>query len=289
MSLVRSRRGSVSPSGRALRLLSVAALTLTGFTAVTLAQPPATTSGAAGSSAKPAKPDAASPAQDASLPSARSILDRHVAAIGGREAVLSHTSTAAKGSLSMPKAGMVGALEVYGAAPNKSVVKISLAGVGVVTEGFNGVHGWSLSPMTGPMLLEGKQLDEKRFDSDFHSELRDASRYTSMTTLERTEFEGRPCYKVQLVRKTGGQDIEFYDVVTGLKAGSITSRETHMGTVSGTTVEADYRKFGNLLQPTTIKSQISGVEQIITITSVEYDSVPASVFELPVEIRALVK
>ena len=26
--------------------------------------------------------------------------------------------------------------------------------------------------MTGPMLLEGKQLDEKRFDSDFHSELR---------------------------------------------------------------------------------------------------------------------
>ena len=31
---------------------------------------------------------------------------------------------------------------------------------------------------------------------------------------------------MQLVRKSGGEDIEFYDVATGLKAGSITTRET---------------------------------------------------------------
>jgi hypothetical protein len=285
MPLDRFRRGCVLPSGRASRLGFAAALTLAGFTAAASAQLPSTTPAPQGSRTVPE----AAAKLAAPLPSARSILDRHLAAIGGREAVLSHSSTAAKGTLSMPKAGMTGSLEIYGAKPNKSVVKITLAGLGVVTEGFNGVHGWSLSPMTGPMLLEGKQLEEKRFDSDFHSELRESGRYTSMTTLERTEFEGRQCYKVQLVRTTGGQDIEFYDVASGLKAGSITSRETHMGTVSGTTIEADYRKFGNLLQPTTIRSQISGVEQIITITSVEYDSVPPAVFDLPVEIRALVK
>jgi hypothetical protein len=236
------------------------------------------------------QPDTAAKAPAATaLPSARSILDRHLAAIGGRAAVLSHSSTSAKGTLAMPKAGMTGNLEIYGAKPNKSVVKITLAGIGVVTEGFDGVHAWSVSPMTGPMLLDGKQLEEKKFDSDFHSELRDDSRYSSIKTLEQTDFEGRACYKVQLVRKTGGTDIEFYDVATGLKAGSMTSRETHMGTVSGTTVESDYRKFGNLLQPTTIRSQISGVEQVITITSVEYDTVPPSAFDLPVEIKALVK
>lgn len=143
--------------------------------------------------------------------------------------------------------------------------------------------------MTGPMLLEGKQLEEKRFDSEFHGELRAEDRYSSMTTLEQTLFEGRQCYKLKLVRKTGGEDIEFYDVATGLKAGSITTRESQMGTVTGTQVSGEYRKFGNLLQPTVVKSKIGGLEQVITITSVEYDNVPPSVFEIPAGIKALIK
>ena len=229
------------------------------------------------------------PKVPAKLPSARSILDRHVAAIGGREAILSHKSTHARGTLSMPSTGLSGNLEIFGAQPNKTLLKISIAGVGEVQEGFDGSNGWSLSPMTGPMLLEGKQLEEKRFDSEFHSELRSDSRYSSLTTLEQVDFEGRPCYKVRLVRKTGGEDTEFYDVATGLKAGAQTTRETQMGTVTATTVESEYRKFGNLLQPTKVRSQIGGVEQVITITSIEYDTVPGSTFDLPPDIKALLK
>ena len=225
----------------------------------------------------------------AQLPAARAILDKHLAAIGGRQAVLSHKSTHATGTLSMPAAGVTGAVDVYGAQPNRTLLKVTLGGVGEVVEGFDGTHGWSISPMTGPMLLEGKQLEEKRFDSEFHSELRGDDRYVSLTTLEQVDFEGRSCYKVRLVRKTGGEDIEFYDVATGLKAGSITTRETQMGMVTGTTVETDYKKFGNLLQPTTVRSQVGGLQQVITITAVDYDNVPASIFELPPGIKALLK
>ena len=189
----------------------------------------------------------------------------------------------------MPSAGLTGTLEIFAARPNKSLVKVSLPGVGEVSEGFDGTHGWSLSPMTGPILLEGRQLEEKRFDAEFHSELRDSTRYSSMTTLERTAFEGRQCYKVRLVRTTGGEDVEFYDVETGLKAGSITTRETQMGSVTATTVETDYRRFADLLQPTTIRNQVAGVQQVITIAAVEYDNVPGSTFELPAPIKALVR
>ena len=143
--------------------------------------------------------------------------------------------------------------------------------------------------MTGPMLLEGKQLEEKRFDSEYYSELRADSRYASITTLDQVDFEGRPCYKLRLVRKNGGEDIEFYDVATGLKAGSITTRETQMGTVTGRTVESEYRKFGNLLQPTKVVSHIGGLDQVVTISSIEYDGVKPSVFELPTGIKALLK
>lgn len=239
--------------------------------------------------AQPSSPKQLEP-RPAQLPSARVILDKHLAAIGGRQAVLSHKSTHATGTLSMPAAGVTGAVDIYAAAqPNRTLLKVTLGGVGEVLEGFDGTHGWSISPMTGPMLLEGKQLEEKRFDSEFHSELRTNERYVSLTTLEQVDFEGRSCYKIRLVRKTGGEDIEFYDVATGLKAGSITTRETQMGTVTGTTVETDYKKFGNLLQPTTVRSQVGGLQQVITITSVNYDNVPASIFELPPGIKALLK
>jgi hypothetical protein len=247
--------------------------------------PPARPPKAGAQAPVPKSPDE----RPAPLPSARSILDKHLAAIGGRQAVLSHKSTHATGTLSMPAAGVTGAVDIYGAHPNRTLLKVSLAGVGEVLEGFDGTHGWSISPMTGPMLLEGKQLEEKRFDSEFHGELRGDDRYVSLTTLERVDFEGRSCYKVRLVRKTGGEDIEFYDVATGLKAGSITSRETQMGTVTGTTVETDYKKFGNLLQPTTVRSQVGGLQQVITISSVDYDNVPVSTFDLPSGIKALLK
>jgi hypothetical protein len=272
-----ARRAAAHVRVAAAAAVVLASATLLGAQLPAPARPP-------GSRTNPA-----AAATDATLPSARSILDRHLEAIGGREAVLSHSSTAARGTLSMPAAGMTGTLEIYAAKPNKSFLKISLGGVGFVTEGFDGTHGWAESPMTGPMLLEGKQLEEKRFDSEFHSELKPENRYSSMVTLEKTQFEGRACYKVRLVRVTGGEDIEFYDVATGLKAGSITTRETQMGTVTGTTMEGDYRRFGKLLQPTVVKSQISGIEQVMTITAVEYDSVPASVFAMPAGIKALLK
>jgi hypothetical protein len=178
---------------------------------------------------------------------------------------------------------------VFAAKPNKTLLKVSLGGVGDVQEGFDGTIGWSISAITGPSVLEGKQLEQKKFDSDFYAELHADDRYQSITTVEKTTFEGRPCYKLRLVPRGGGEDFEFYDVETRLKAGSIATRETVMGTVTGTTVESDYRRFGNLLHPTTIKQTAMGVQQVMTITAVEYDNVDPSIFELPQAIKALLK
>ena len=74
-----------------------------------------------------------------------------------------------------------------------------------------------------------------------------------MKTVEKTTFEGRPAYKVSLVKKDGGEDLEFYDVETGLLSGATRTRETQMGPVSVTQIQTDYKKFGDLLVPTTMK------------------------------------
>ena len=209
------------------------------------------------------------------LPAASEIIDRHIKAIGGRDAVLSHGSSRASGTFGVPAAGLSGSVEVFAAKPNRMLMKITVPGLGEMLEGFDGTHAWSVSPMTGPTIHQGKQLEERRFDSEYYGELKAADRYESMTTTEKTTLEGRPVYKVRLVRKGGGEDTEFCDVETGLKAGSVNTRETPMGTITATTIETDYKKFGNLLVPTTIKQSGMGVEQVMTINAVEFDTVDA--------------
>lgn len=276
------RRGRVVAS--CLVLVGLAAVP--GPAAALSAQAPKT---AAPPRTAPAAPAAKAPAPAVGLPSARSIINRHIEAVGGRKAILAHTSSHAAGTMSIAATGISGPLEIYSAKPDKSLVKISLGGIGDVIEAFDGTNGWSLQPMTGPRLAEGKELQERKFDSDFYSDLHQEGRYASMTTVEKTTFEGRPCYKVSLVRKTGGEDFDFYDVETGLKAGGLLTRETPMGPLTVTQVQSDYKKFGGLLLPTSLKQTAMGAEQVMKITSIEFDNVPPAVFDPPAQIKALIK
>ncbi len=226
---------------------------------------------------------------EAALPAPQTLIDRHIAAIGGVEAITSHNSVHVKGTVSMPANGMSGTVEVFTARPNKRLSRMTLAGIGDVSEGFDGTVAWSISPMTGPMLATGEELAQKAFDADFDSALGIASRYESMKTVEQTTFEGRPVYKLQLTRKGGDVDIEYYDVETGLKAGATNNVKSPMGTVEVTSSVTDYKKFGNLLQPTTVKQTMTGAVIVMTLTSVDYDNVDPALFELPAQIKALVK
>lgn len=230
------------------------------------------------------------PAASGELPAAAEILAQHVKAIGGREALLSHSSRHVTGTITMPSAGLSGSFQMFEAKPNKAVMRITIAGVGEMHEGFDGKIGWSINPMSGPSLLEGKQLEEKTFDADFFGDLDPGKRYSSMTTTARVDFDGRPCYKVALVRRDGGgEDIQFYDAATGLRAGATVTRESQMGTVNATVTEADYKKFGRILFPTRIVNSVMGLQQVMTIESVTFDKVEPSVFEPPAPIKALLK
>jgi hypothetical protein len=265
--------GSFRRLGRALTAVCVVTFTSSAY-AQTAAQAPKTEQ----------KADAAG------LPSARAVIDKHLDAIGGRKALAGHKSVRLQGSMNMPANGVSGTLNLMTARPNKTVMRLTIPGVGDVEEGFDGTRGWSVSPMTGPMLTTGKELEERKFDADFDSDLRDESRYEYIKTVEKTTFEGRPVYKVALKRKGGtNEDIEYYDVETGLKAGAEATRNTPMGSINVVSIVTDYKKFGDLMHPTTIRQKMMGIEQVMTLTSIEYDVVDPSVFEMPAAVKALIK
>jgi zinc protease len=228
-------------------------------------------------------------AQSQELPAARAVIERHVRAVGGREAALAYSSQYAKGSVTMASAAVTGTVEVFAAKPNRMLTRINLAGIGELQEGFDGTVAWSMSPLTGPALVEGKQLEERKFDADYYGEVHTADRYESIATLERTIFDGRPCYKVKLVRRGGNEDIHYYDIETGLKAGMVATRETPMGPLNSTSTFSEYRRFGKLLQATKMTQNVMGIQQVITLTAFEYDTVDPGVFEPPAPIKALLK
>lgn len=229
------------------------------------------------------------PADTAALPTAQAIIDKHIEAIGGRKALQAHSSVAVKGTMEIPAAGIKGPVEMYAARPNKMYMKATLAGLGDITEGFDGTTAWSITPMTGPMISTGEELEQKAFNANFDRTLGMAEQYASMKVVEKTTFEGRPVYKLALTRKGGTVDTEFYDVETGLKAGSIVDVKSTMGTVTATSVLSDYKKFGDILQPATMKQTASGAQINMTFTEMVYDKVDPTVFELPAAIKALIK
>ena len=60
-----------------------------------------------------------------------------------------------------------------------------------------------------------------------------------------------------------------------------------MGAIEATNVVVEYADFGGILVPVKAVQRAMGIESVVTITSVEYDVVDATVFELPPDVQAL--
>ena len=239
---------------------------------------------------QPSAPETPAPADQpaassSALPPARQIIDRYLQAIGGREAMQRIQSIKSVATLSF--SGLNGEMTAYMARPNRLLVHTSLPGVGEIRTGYNGEVAWSMDPVQGPRLLTGRELEEMRERARFDQMMKDPSTYTSVQTVQRTTFEGRPAFEIKIVRPSGREETEFYDTETGLQLGQITTQSSAMGQIQVTTVMSDYQRFGPLLMATKAIQRLGPQEISVTTKSVEYDVVPDSVFALPAEIRAL--
>ena len=220
---------------------------------------------------------------------AHAVYERMVEAVGGRAMLEQYTSAHAFGEFSLPAQGIQGDVQVFTAAPNYFLLEVEIPGIGMVRSGYNGEVAWTLNPATGPMILEGNQLNQMRQQADFLGPLNVEAYVDSASVVEETEFAGKMCQKVRVVTNWGEEYFEFYDVTTGLPAGSIRTQESPMGAMEATTVVSDYKDLGGVLGATRIVQSVMGMDQIITISAVEYQTVDLTVFEIPAEIKAMMK
>lgn len=227
-------------------------------------------------------------AQAAPLPEAKALVAKHVAAIGGREAVLRHPFFRAKGTFGMPAAGMTGQMEVAGAQPNLVFMKITIPGMGDMLQGFDGTNAWSLDPMQGPRLIEGEELAQMADEAEFASVLRESASIASMETTELVTLGGQQCYKVKVVRKSGRETFDCYAVDSGLLIGGFAKQKTPMGEIEAVTEFSEYKDFNGIKQPTKVTLTMMGQQQVMEFTSYEYGPMDAAVFTVPAPVATLI-
>jgi hypothetical protein len=247
-----------------------------------------TSGGAAPQVAPPPAPQTAlPPAPQTGLPAPAAIVARHVLAIGGEQAYRAVRSIHARGRLEIPAQGLGGDLDLQLARPDKLLYRVSVPGIGIIENGYNGKTGWSLSPIIGPELLSGRQLSEAADDAWFDGTLHGPEHVRQMTTVDREDYDGRPAYKLKVVFASGNEETEFFDVETGFQIGSQADRTTPQGVIPTVNIFRNYRRFGAVMQATIFIQRALGFEQVVTISSCEFDTVPDTAFDPPAQVKAL--
>lgn len=222
------------------------------------------------------------PGPDAATPTAEAIVARYIEAIGGEEAIRSHTSRTDKGTMSL--GGVTGEMTIYSAAPNKRVGLFVTKEIGVINQGYNGEQGWEISPQ-GKKLLEGEALADRARTSDFYQAL-DILTANTVKVVGPETFNGRPAYRLSVRHKEtpAAEQFMIFDAESGLLIGRVTERDTAAGPIKLETTLSDYKEFGGVKVPTKVTTMVMGQEQVMTISSVEFDNVPPDAFDVPAEL-----
>lgn len=197
---------------------------------------------------------------DAGLPGVNEVLDKYLAAKGGRAALEKLTSRVTRGKAEISSMNLNGTVELYEKAPNKSVMNINVAGLGMMQRGFDGAKGWWQDSMRGYIRFNGYGLTDMRREATFNRELNLAELYNRLSVTGTEKVNGRAAYVLQEMYGTSGAEKLYFDVETGL----LLRR--------GDTFYEDYREVDGIKLPFLIREESSnGFNFIFRVTEIKHN------------------
>lgn len=222
-------------------------------------------------------------------PTADAIFARHIQAIGGKDAVLKAAALRTVGKMEMPAQGISAAMQSV-AEPNRTAMKLTIPGIGEISNGFDGSVAWEVNPMRGSRIMTEKETLSAQESADFHATMLFAKeRYSSVECVGQAEFGGQKTWQVKTVLKSGRVVNEYFSVETGLRVGSQTTSESQAGILNVSTVDSDYKQFGALKVATRTEMTTGAQKVVLTISDVIIGALPDSAFAAPASVKALIK
>ncbi len=216
-----------------------------------------------------AKPEAKPAA--AELPSVDKVLEKYVAALGGKDAIMKLTSRTAKGSFELPAMGASGSFEAFSKAPNKSGSKIEIAGFGEIRNGFDGAKGWAQDPMSGLREMSGLELAATKLDSEFFKDLKMKELYKQLVVKGKEKVGSAETIVVEATPAEGAPEKYYFDAATGLLLRHDTERESPQGKMAIETSFEDYRAVDGVQVFHTMKQNTPAFAITIKLTEVKHN------------------
>ena len=221
------------------------------------------------------------------------VIEKHLAALGGRAALAKVKSRTMTGTiaLSTPVGELSGPVEVTNMAPNKSrtLIKLDLSAVGAgemtVDQRFDGTAGFVADSMQGNRDISGDQLEGMR-NATFPTPFLDYKERGVTVELGAKEKVGaRDAFVLTVKSKTGPAVRQLIDAETYLPLRVVTKIELpQIGTVEQTSDFSDLRDVDGVKVPFTIKSSSTAQSFTITLTKVEHNGkIDEALFSKPVK------
>jgi hypothetical protein len=224
----------------------------------------------------------------AALPSGKDVLEKYLAATGGREAYEKITSRVTHATMDAPALGIKGKVTIMQVAPNKGYVFTDITGVGTVEQGSDGTIVWEKSAMMGPRLVDGQERESLQRSLTINGELFPDKFYKSIETVGVEDIDGRPCYKVEIVTLAGGKETRFYDKETALLMKTNAIASTQMGEIPIVATATDYRDVDGIKMPFKATQEMMGRTITVAIEKIEQNvEVPADKLQIPTDVKTL--
>ncbi len=208
-------------------------------------------------------------AKNEAMPTVDQIIEKYVAASGGKAAIQKFTSRAAKGTFDIPAMGVNAPIEMYAKAPNKTAMILDISGFGLVQEGFDGTVAWSQDPQSGLREKTGIELADTKLGADFYRDIKLKELYPKLTLKGKGKVADKEAYIVEAVPKEGATELWYFDIESGFLVRTDAERETPQGKMAIESYFENYKDVDGFKMPFTIRQVTPAISFTINITEVQ--------------------
>ncbi len=200
----------------------------------------------------------------AAATAANQVIDRYLAALGGKEALTKVNSIVKKGEVQVEGVPGKGMIEEYSKAPNYTMARMMLPAIGLRHYGFDGRNLWRLEPPKGYVDVSGVELDVAVHASEFRSELMFRKLYPKIEMNGVQTINGRDVYVLVCTPARLSPEKFYFDKETGLLVRQDATIPTATGPVSSENYYEDYREIDGVKHPFLTRSKLNNEVVIIT-------------------------
>ncbi|MBD2752827.1 LolA-like protein [Spirosoma validum] len=188
-----------------------------------------------------------------STPTAEEVMDKYVAAIGGKDALMKVTDLTTNMSSDMNGTAII--ITRKQKMPNKFSMVINANGMEVMKQTGDGSKV-VMGGMQGSRTLDGAAAQQMTAMSTLFPELHYAENGVKTTLVGPEKIDGKDTYKLSHTTADGSATwTDNFDVATGLKVQSIVTSKSPQGEMTNTTTYSDYKETNGIKFPMTLGQQ----------------------------------